>query len=310
MKKYKVNLHITEVCNFQCRYCFAHFEKHRTLSVKEWKYIIDNCYSSGMVEAINFAGGEPLLYPGLIDLVQYVKQKGMRCSCITNASRMDEAWIRNYAGLFDTIGISADSFCEETMRCIGRKNCTGNILTLKLLEDKLRLIKQCYPAVRVKLNTVVNAVNQNENMAEILLKHQLPVNRWKLLKMSPFDDGVHNNADLAISDEAFFRFIQNNLAVYGISIKPQDAALYHTQNKMEIVAERELRSGYIMIDAGGYLVDDTRNSSYIRVINCLEQPFTEGLSGLNFTQELYTARYSGITVQNRKKSPSEFIESA
>lgn len=310
MRKYKVNLHLTEACNFQCRYCFAHFEEHQTLLVEEWKHIIDHCYSSGMVDAINFAGGEPLLYTGLIDLVQYAKQKGMKCSLITNASRMDEAWILENAGLFDTIGISMDSFHKKTMQRIGRKDCHGNALTLNLLEDKMRLIKQCHPKVKLKLNTVVNAINQNENMADILLKHQLPIARWKLLKMSPFDDGKHSNADLAVSDQAFFQFVQNNLDAYGISMVVDDVVLYHTHNGMEIVAERELRSGYIMVDAGGYLVDDTQNSSYIRVINCLEQPFMDGLLKLNFTQDLYAARYSEITVHSVRKHTCPLVESA
>ena len=33
MNGYKVNLHLLEACNFKCRYCFAHFDKHRILSV-------------------------------------------------------------------------------------------------------------------------------------------------------------------------------------------------------------------------------------------------------------------------------------
>lgn len=74
-------------------------------------------------------------------------------------------------------------------------------------------------------------------------------------------------------------------------MRPDDTVLYRSRSSMEIVAERELRAGYIMVDAGGYLVDDTQNSCYTRIINCLDRPFAEGLSELTFMQDLYAARY-------------------
>lgn len=292
MNAYKVNLHLTEACNFKCKYCFAHFEKHRVLRTEDWKQIIDNLCASGMVNAVNFAGGEPLLYPGLMELVHYARQRGLRCSLITNASRMDDAWIRENAGCFDTIGISVDSFTDGTMQRIGRCDSKGNALTLESLSHRLHLIRSLYPQVKIKLNTVVNRLNLDECMADAFFTHRLPVDRWKLLKITPFDDGCHSNAALTISDEEYFGFTRRQLARFGIHSGKCDAAVYQTLSKLEIVTERELRAGYIMIDAGGYLVDDTKNSSYTRVIQCQEQPFKDGLSQLTFVQELYDARYA------------------
>lgn len=289
----KVNLHLTEVCNFKCRYCFAHFEQHRILSIDDWKEIILNCTQSGRINAINFAGGEPLLYPGLMELVRFSYQLGLQCCLITNASLMDDAWIRENAGYFDTIGISVDSFTDGIMQKIGRCNRLGDALSLESLSHRLHLIHTLYPNIKLKLNTVVNRLNLEEDMANILLTHQLPVNRWKLLKMTPFDDGGHSNAALAISDEEYFRFVHRQLSQFDvISPGTEQAAVYHTFTGIDVVSESELRGGYIMIDAGGYLVDDTLNSSYTRVIQCQETPFAEGLAKLTFMQELYDARYT------------------
>ena len=85
---FKVNLHLLEGCNFHCRTCFAHFDSRRTLSVMEWKHIIDNLYKSGKVNAINFAGGEPMLYAHLGELIKYVYSLNMKVSIITNGSLM------------------------------------------------------------------------------------------------------------------------------------------------------------------------------------------------------------------------------
>jgi len=82
----KINLHITQKCNYHCRYCFAHFENERDLAVGDWKRIIDNIYASGDVDSINFAGGEPVLYSGFPELLAYARNKGFRLSVISNGS--------------------------------------------------------------------------------------------------------------------------------------------------------------------------------------------------------------------------------
>lgn len=40
VEKLKVNLHITEKCNFHCRYCFAHFNNKKDLLFEAWKEIL------------------------------------------------------------------------------------------------------------------------------------------------------------------------------------------------------------------------------------------------------------------------------
>ena len=73
----------------------------------------------------NIAGGEPMLYPGLMELVQYIRDKGVKVSLITNGSMMDEEWIKNYAVMYETIGFSVDSINDETNRKIGRCDRNG-----------------------------------------------------------------------------------------------------------------------------------------------------------------------------------------
>lgn len=72
-KKYKINLHILEACNFRCRQCFSKFGTEKLLPVEDWKKIVDNCIAGADVTEFNIAGGEPMLYPGLIELVKYIR---------------------------------------------------------------------------------------------------------------------------------------------------------------------------------------------------------------------------------------------
>ena len=80
--------------------------------------IVDNCLAGADVSEFNIAGGEPMLYPGLVELAKYIRSKGVKVSLITNGSLMDESWIKNYAGLYETIGFSVDSINDETNRMI------------------------------------------------------------------------------------------------------------------------------------------------------------------------------------------------
>lgn len=76
------------------------------------------------IEEFNIAGGEPLLYKGLIEIVKHIISKNCKCSIITNGSLMTPEWIHKNAKYFSTIGFSIDSFEENTLLSLGR--CTTN----------------------------------------------------------------------------------------------------------------------------------------------------------------------------------------
>ena len=111
MKKLKINLHITQKCNYHCRYCFAQFREKQDLPVEAWKRVIDNLEASGLVDRINFAGGEPVLYRGFPELVDYAYQKGFRLSVISNGSlMMDPKMVpEGFFRKIEMLGISVDS---------------------------------------------------------------------------------------------------------------------------------------------------------------------------------------------------------
>lgn len=290
LNRIKVNMHLIELCNYHCKYCFAHFESHKKLEKENWITIIDNCISSGVVNEINFAGGEPMLCEYLSDLAEYAVSKGVKCSLITNGSLITEEWITKYAGLFSTIGISIDSFSEETMKSIGRCTNSGKTMSAQQIVNITSLINKYYPDVRIKYNTVVNSYNKKEIPAIYLSENNIYPNRWKILKMCPFADDNHNNYNLQISDDEYVAFVENNLRILGTEYKELNMK-YHINELTEVVAEKDINGAYIMIDAGGYLVDDTKNSNYTRVINCETQDFREGLRQLTFFENIYNSRY-------------------
>lgn len=286
----KVNVHVTEKCNFHCRQCYAKFEEHLVPTTEEWMGIIDNCHASGIVNAYNFAGGEPLLYKGLNKLIKYAYSKGAAVSIITNGYLINDAWIEENAMYLDTIGFSVDSFQRDTLKDIGRCTCSGKILEVERLVDIIRKLKAVNPKLRIKINSVVSSLNKNEDLASDIIGYDLPVSRWKLLRMCPFKNDEFDNYDLAVSDMEYQEFVNRNTSTLN-AVKSSEM-IYTCDRGTEIVAEDRINGGYIMIDAGGYLVDDTLNTNYTRIIDCRTEDFLTGIERLNLDKELYEARYS------------------
>lgn len=200
-KTYKVNLHITNTCNCSCRHCFAHFGESKPLSVDDWKRVVDNCISETKVTEFNIAGGEPLLYPALIDLVQYIRDKGIDVSIITNGILMTTEWVKKNASLFKTIGFSIDSFSENTNRELGRMTQNGQWLTRVKFYSLCYAIRRYAPETAIKVNTVVNKLNKDENLGQwILDDKQVRISRWKIMRMKVFDNGKFSNVNLQVCD--------------------------------------------------------------------------------------------------------------
>ena len=283
----KVNLHVCEHCNYHCMHCFAKFGCTKMLNVETWSKIVENVMKSGRVAEINIAGGEPLLHPQMMEIVDVVRSYGVPVSLVTNGSLMTNDWIQQNGHKFKTIGFSIDALTPELQRTVGRCTASGGVISPEEFGEKIVLLREVNPEIRIKVNTVISKVNLLDNLAEYVKSWQ--IDRWKLLKMQIFDDGVHCNAGIAVSDQEYDRYAENVLASFGMAFDSEQV-LYQA-GKMEIVAERFLKGGYLMIGANGFLLDDTKNESYTRVCDCRSESFAEGLKKLTFYEELYTSRY-------------------
>lgn len=296
-KKYKINLHILEACNFRCRQCFSKFGTEKLLPVENWKKIVDNCIAAADVTEFNIAGGEPMLYPGLAELVKYIRNKGVKVSLITNGSLMDEEWIKNYAELYETIGFSVDSLNDETNRKIGRCDRSGKTIPASRIVGLCGLIRKYAPGCRIKINTVVSALNKDEVMSDFI--DEIAANRWKILRMKPFQYGSFSNLDIRASDEEFEMFVERNREKNREKDKEDGkeagaAAEAGVETvKREVVVEPDMKASYVLIDSNGYLLDNAVDEmTPIAVCDCLKEDFAEGMRRLTLDREKYEARYN------------------
>lgn len=95
-------------CNFRCKYChnFDLVLNHKDLPTLQEKEIIDFLQSKhGWIDALTVTGGEPTLYPELVDFLREVKKLGLKIKLDTNGTNPDLLWDILDEGLVDYVAM-------------------------------------------------------------------------------------------------------------------------------------------------------------------------------------------------------------
>ena len=244
-----INWHLTEACNYACRYCYSKWHadgagkelihdaaSSATLLAEIYRQFAptpSNHARLGMVwqsVRLSLAGGEPLLYEQeIIRIAAQARKLGFDVSIISNGSRLTRPLMAELAPLLSVLGLSLDSAQAETNREIGRADRHAQVLLLEELREIVALGRKLNPDLRLKINTVVNALNFTEDMSPLI--RQLAPDKWKVLRMLPTV-----TTDLAIADHEFQQFIDCHAAL-GSLISAED--------------NRDMVESYIMLDPLG-----------------------------------------------------------
>jgi radical S-adenosyl methionine domain-containing protein 2 len=172
-----VNYFFSRKCNKTCGFCFHTAKTSYILPEKEAKRGLHLLREAGM-QKINFAGGEPFLYPKFLSkMLQYCKEDLQleSVSIVTNGSKVTERFLKQYGQYIDVLAVSCDSFNEQTNIAIGRGD-GDNVTQLFKIRDWCRAFN-----IKFKLNTVVNRLNFKEDMVTNIEKLQ-PF-RWKAFQV-------------------------------------------------------------------------------------------------------------------------------
>lgn len=289
-----INWHVTEACNFGCRYCYSHWEK----PASKRELVHDAIRSARLIEELsaffspsnranplanefkwtsvrlNLAGGEPLLYERrIVEIAQQARSHGLDLSVITNASRLNNALMTELAGLLSLFGISVDSSDAARNQLIGRVSRTGQALQLPNLTEMIAHGRALNPTLRLKINTVVNSLNWDENMTELI--KQLAPDRWKVLRMLP-----STTSDLAVTAEQFKAFVTRH-ANQGLPMCAEDNA--------------DMVQSYIMIDPHGrFYQNGTGKSGYSYSMPIPDVGAANAFAQYEFSVSRYLARYTAV----------------
>ena len=181
---------LTDKCNLRCVYCMPEDKVYEnnlindTLSFNDYKFII-NGLSQVCIKKIKFTGGEPLLYPHLIELIKYAHYE---CniddiSITTNGIGLNEiAYELKRSGL-KSVNISLDSLKSYKYKSITRG---GN------LTDVLKSINRCLElGIKVKINCVViKRFNDDEVYDFIEMANYYPID-VRFIELMPLGEGEY-----------------------------------------------------------------------------------------------------------------------
>ena len=181
---------LTDKCNWRCVYCMPEDKVYEnnlindTLSFNDYKFIINGLSQVG-IKKIKFTGGEPLLYPHLIELIKYAHYE---CniddiSITTNGIGLNEiAYELKRSGL-KSVNISLDSLKSYKYKSITRG---GN------LTDVLKSINRCLElGIKVKINCVViKRFNDDEVYDFIEMANYYPID-VRFIELMPLGEGEY-----------------------------------------------------------------------------------------------------------------------
>ena len=87
-----LELELSRVCNLRCTYCYASsgVALADELSLNEISKVINQAAELGARKIIILGGGEPLLYPHLLTVIDYIRSKDLEVDLFTNATLIDQ----------------------------------------------------------------------------------------------------------------------------------------------------------------------------------------------------------------------------
>ena len=209
-----------------------------------------------------------MLYQEIDEIIGYINSKNIQVSLITNGHLLSEEHISGFKGIVLMVGLSIDALQLVMLRKMGRCTQSGEILS----SDRcVALCKSIHEnGIQLKINTVVSRLNLHENFTNFI-QTACPT-RWKILKMKRFSSNDFDNAELEIEDNEFNLFCS-------------------TYTSFPHITEASLKNSYIMVDAGGKLVDNS-GESYTVIADLLREDFEVGFNAMRFDTELYESRYT------------------
>ncbi|PHR30240.1 MAG: radical SAM/SPASM domain-containing protein [Desulfotalea sp.] len=88
-----LELELSRACDLRCVYCYAAsgVALAGELTLTEIYSVIDQAVGLGVKKIIVLGGGEPLIYPNLFVVLEYIKEKELRCDLFTNGQTLDAA---------------------------------------------------------------------------------------------------------------------------------------------------------------------------------------------------------------------------
>ncbi len=236
----QVSIALTNSCNLSCPHCYA--PKNKAILpkelVKRWIAELDkaNCFGIG------FGGGEPTLYPDLLEICAFASsQTGLAVTMTTNGLNLTESMVSCLQDKINYIRVSMDGV-GRTYENIRGRSFDLFISKIRLLTGKIPFgINYVVNNKTVKKLSVATSLIEDWGASELLLLPEEAVGRGHKI------------------DEHSLRDLKNWVTKYKGSLKLAVSASYEKQlHAVNPLQKERPELAFAHIDANGYI----RNSSF------------------------------------------------
>jgi radical S-adenosyl methionine domain-containing protein 2 len=282
-----INWHVTEACNFRCRYCYAKWQQpngrelirdpEATTELLGALYAGFAEHVASMPPRLNFAGGEPLLHAGQVAIaMEKARASGFDVSLITNGSRLTIDVAKRIAPHLSMLGISIDATTSTANARIGRTDGRGIHVDLVGLMYRIALMRQINPGMTLKINTVVNEANWQEDLLPLI--SGLAPARWKVLRMLPVVAD-----ELAVSNAQFRAFVDRHRTLADI---------------MCVEDNGDMVQSYIMVDPHGrFFQNRVDGPGYDYSPPIIDVGALAAFDRMKWSSDKFASRYPSINIR-------------
>jgi GTP 3',8-cyclase len=213
-------------CNLGCIYCVAGEEELRqynaggqALSVPELLTIIGRLHSQLRLTTVRLTGGEPLLYPGLVELVRGIRDIGIPgIKLTTNGFLLERLALPLKEAGMQSVNVSLDAIDEAIFVRMSRRQSVQRII---------RGIDAALGAgLAVKINTVLmKGVNESEILPLLEFAFARGI-RIRFLELMAMGHLHHQSGRYLLSQEEILRMIGERYALTALARTASATARY------------------------------------------------------------------------------------
>lgn len=247
-----INISVARSCFVRCHGCYNHVgDDPKPLTTAAITAFLRYAKSMGL-DKVTLCGGDPLSRPGILDLVQEIKELGFYIQLDTVGTPLlgdtqsiffgnisvAEVDAQRLAALVDLIGIPIDGASNEVQRRF-RKGRTS------LLDEQLRIVQTLDSfGANICVNTVVHKGNMDDVLGILDLLRPFPhITKWQAFQFMPIGTlGYRNRERYAIDDDLFESLRSRVDQVLEAAPLAAD---------VEFKARRHRKGNYLLIDSDG-----------------------------------------------------------
>lgn len=221
---FEVTIEVLQRCPNRCIYCssWSNLDKDEALDFGTIYGIVDDAAELG-AKLINISGGEPLLRPDILDIINYIKSKGMKIRLYTSSIYYDNGYKSIPAALLEAISGKVDTliFNYETARPELYAMIMGTAPeNLNLIETTIKNANEL--GISVEAHLVPMKCNFRLIPQTLERIYMLGVSKVSLLRFVPQGRAIENVETTALSagDEKELREMLKNLSArYGDKLR-------------------------------------------------------------------------------------------